>query len=100
MSGIRGVEVMETTRARVLATGHATSLFLVVSYPACVAWDLLFPQYAMFEAWRALLPGFSWSLGGFLAGLAGSYLYGWWFALLWVPLHAHFLRRALDAGGA
>lgn len=84
---------METLRARILAAGHATSLFLVVSYLACVGWDLLFPQQAMFEAWRALLPGFSWSWGGFLAGLAGSYLYGWWFALVWVPLHAHFLRR-------
>ncbi len=77
-------------KRRVLAVGHATSLFLVVSYVVCVLWDLAFPQYAMFEAWRRLLPGFEWSWTGFVLGLADSYLYGWWFALVWVPLYARF----------
>lgn len=43
-----------------LAVGHATSLFLAVTFTVCVAFDLLFPEHAMFEAWRKLLPGFEW----------------------------------------
>jgi hypothetical protein len=50
-----------------LAIGHATSLFLAVTFALCVAFDLLFPQHAMFEVWRRLLPGFEWlSWGSFV----------------------------------
>jgi hypothetical protein len=42
------------------AFGHATSLFLAISFVVCVGFDLLFPAHAMYQAWRALLPGFTW----------------------------------------
>lgn len=79
-----------------LAVGHATSLFLAVSFALCVVFDLLFPEHAMFEAWRMLLPGFEWlSWGSFFLGLVESYGYGWYFALIWVPLYNFVtLRRA------
>ena len=70
------------------AVGHATSLFLAITYVLCVGFDLVFPEHAMFEAWRKLLPGFEWlNWKGFLIGLAESYGYGWYFALIWVPLY-------------
>lgn len=74
------------------AVGHATSLFLVITFALCVAFDLAFPQHAMYEAWRKLLPGFEWiSWSSFVLGLVESYGYGWYFALILVPLYNVFL---------
>lgn len=76
------------------AVGHATSLFLAVTFAVCVVFDLMFPEHAMFEAWRRLLPGFEWlSWGSFFLGLVESYGYGWYFALIWVPLYNYFSNR-------
>ena len=76
------------------AWGHATSLFLAVTFLLCVGFDLAFPEHAMYRAWAPLLPGFEWlTLKGFLYGLAGSYLYGWYVAAIWVPIHNYFVAR-------
>lgn len=76
------------------AVGHATSLFLAISFTLCVAFDLLFPEHAMYESWRRLLPGFEWlSWQSFMLGFIESYGYGWFFALIWVPLYNFFTRR-------
>lgn len=76
------------------AVGHATSVFLALTYVLCVGFDLVFPEHAMFEVWRKLLPGFEWlSWKGFLIGLVESYGYGWYFALIWVPLYNVFASR-------
>jgi uncharacterized protein DUF5676 len=74
--------------------GHATSLFLAITFTVCVIFDLFFPAHAMYQAWRALLPGFTWiSWPGFFVGFAESYGYGWFFALIWVPLYNVFALR-------
>ena len=80
------------------AVGYATSLFLAITFVLCVAFDLAFPHHAMYETWRKLLPGFEWiSWSSFIKGLVESFGYGWYFALIWVPLHNYFLRME-DAG--
>ena len=77
------------------AFGHASSLFISISFLLCVGFDLLFPQQAMYEVWLKLLPGFEWlTLKGFFLGLFGSYLYGWFITLIWVPLYNFFGSRA------
>lgn len=82
------------TRLSLVAIGHATSLFLVISYSLCVAFDLVFPEHAMYEAWQKLLPGFEWiSWKSFFIGLVETYGYGWYFALIWVPLYNVFTAR-------
>jgi hypothetical protein len=78
------------------AFGHATSLFLAITFVLCVGFDLVFPQMAMYRSWQALLPGFTWiSWSSFLLGLVESYGYGWYVALIWVPLY-----NVLSARGA
>ena len=82
------------------AAGHATSLLLAITYSLCVLFDLVLPAHAMYRAWVALLPGFEWlTWKSFLLGLVESYGYGWFFALVWVPLYNVFLlgarRRAI-----
>ena len=76
------------TRISLIAVGHATSLFLAITFAICVGFDLLFPEHAMYQAWQKLLPGFEWlSWESFVLGLVESYGYGWYFALIWVPLY-------------
>lgn len=76
------------------AVGHATSVFLAVTFTLCVLFDLMLPAHAMYRTWQALLPGFEWiSWGSFLLGLVESYGYGWYFALIWVPVYNVALGR-------
>ena len=81
------------------AFGHASSLFLAITFAVCVAFDLLFPSHAMYQAWQKLLPGFEWiSWKSFLLGLIESYGYGWYFTFIWVPLYNVFAARASRRG--
>lgn len=83
-----------SARLPLAAVGHATSIFLVISYSLCVAFDLIFPEHAMYQAWQKLLPGFEWiSWKSFVIGLIETYGYGWYFALIWVPLYNAFTAR-------
>lgn len=67
--------------------GQALGLFLALLYGLCVAWDGLFPGWAMRSVWAAALPGFDWfSVGDFVLGLVEAYVYGWIFAALFVPI--------------
>lgn len=78
-------------KVSLVAFGHASSLFLAITFILCVVFDLLFPEHAMYEAWRKLLPGFHWlSWKSFLLGLVESYGYGWYVTLVWVPLYNVF----------
>jgi len=80
------------------AVGHATSLFLAISFTLCVIFDLIFPQHQMYPAWQKLLPGFEWiSLGSYVLGLVESYAYGWYVALIWVPLYNVIVSRSRTA---
>lgn len=81
-----------STGISIKAAGHATSLFLVIAYSLCILFDLMFPSQAMYSAWVKLLPGFEWlTLKSFLLGLVESYGFGWFIALIWVPLYNVFL---------
>ncbi|MFQ5692369.1 MAG: DUF5676 family membrane protein [Nitrospinota bacterium] len=69
--------------------GTSVGLFLAVSYVLCVVTDLSWPgTFQMYRVWSPLLPGFTWlTWGSFFLGLIESFLYGWYFALVFVPLY-------------
>lgn len=81
---------------RIVPVGHALSLFLVISYVLCVGFGLLVPErFHMHPAWAPMLPGFEWlTWRGFIFGLIGAYVYGWYIAVVFVPLYRLFARRA------
>lgn len=81
---------------KIAPVGHAISLFLVISYLLCVAFGLLAPENMhMHKAWAPLLPGFEWlTLRGFIFGLISAYFYGWYVAVVFVPLYRFFRHRA------
>jgi len=84
-----------TTPLRISTLGNSLSVLLVISYLLCVGFGLLAPDdMRMYEAWAPLLPGFEWlTWTGFLIGLVEAYLYGWYLAVLFVPLYRWFSRN-------
>lgn len=78
----------------------AMGCFLAISYVFCVTYDLVFEQ-RMYEAWRALIPGFTWLTWlSFFRGLVASFAYGLYFGLVFTPLYNYFSSRSLQAAGA
>ena len=75
--------------------GNSLSVLLVISYLLCVGFGLLAPEsMRMYEGWAPLLPGFEWlTWTGFLIGLVETWLYGWYIAVLFVPLYRWFSRN-------
>jgi len=85
----------EPLRAVITRWGWTLSVFLLVTFLVCVAFGLLLPaQFHMHQAWEPLLPGFEWlTWPGFFAGAIGSFLYGWYIALVGVPLYRFFSKN-------
>jgi len=83
-----------THALRIGPLGNSLSLLLLISYLLCVGFGLLAPeQMRMYEAWAPLLPGFEWlTWSGFLIGLVEAYLYGWYLAIVFVPLYRWFVK--------
>ena len=80
---------------RLIPTGHALSIFLAITFTLCIAWGLVAPpSLHMHGAWEQLLPGFEFiSVSSFFLGLIESYVYGWYIALVFVPLYRLFNRQ-------
>ncbi|WP_420402421.1 DUF5676 family membrane protein [Nisaea sp.] len=78
----------------IIVLGWALSLFLAITFLVCVIFDLLFPNFAMYESWAGLLPGFVWlTPAGFAIGLFESFLYGWYIALVFGPIYNALIAR-------
>ena len=79
----------------ILAFGSSLSLFFAISYVLCVVGYLVFPGLPINHAALAIfLPGFellTW--GTFFLGLVESLFYGWYVALIFVPLYNVFVSR-------
>ncbi len=74
---------------KIRSVGNALSLFFVITFIICIGWGLLTPPTLhMHGAWEGFLPGFEFLTPlGFGLGLIESYLYGWYIALVFVPLY-------------
>ena len=83
-----------TIGSQIIRWGWTLSVFILLSFLVCVAFGLLMPgRIHMHQAWAPLLPGFDWlTWPGFIAGAVGGFLYGWYIAVLIVPLFRFFGR--------
>ncbi len=78
----------------VWSLGMSLGVFFSLTFTLCVLFDLWLPQFAMNPAWVALLPGFVWiSWSSFALGLVETFAYGWYVALIFVPLYHFFSSR-------
>ncbi len=79
----------------VFAFGMGLGLFLAISYVVCLLGYLVLPGLPIaHSALSIFLPGFtllSWS--SFFLGLAESFGYGWYVALVFAPLYNFFAIR-------
>lgn len=69
-------------------------VFGAITFTLCIAWDLVFPEYAMTRLWEVLLPGFkgiSWN--SYFLGLTEVILYAVYTALVFVPTFNFFRAR-------
>ena len=81
-------------RLRLMPVGMSLGLLLAISYVLCVALGLIWWDAGLHQPWLQFLPGFTWlSPGTFLLGLVESFAYGWYFALVFVPLFNFFNAR-------
>lgn len=79
----------------ILALGLSLGVFFAITYTLCILFYLWFPDQVFNHAVLSLLlPGFkllSWS--SFFLGLVESFAYGWYIALVFVPLYNFFASR-------
>lgn len=83
----------------VAALGMSLGLFFSLTFVLCVLFDLWLPAFAMYPVWVPLLPGFVWiSWSSFFLGLAETFAYGWYVALIFAPLYNFFATRSTSTG--
>lgn len=72
-----------------------TTVFVAIAYLVCVAFQPIFPSWAMYttDMWYSTFPGFSWTPGGVLLGLIEAALYGLFGSALFVGLYNLFADR-------
>jgi hypothetical protein len=91
--------VQATPQIPVISLGMSLGLFLAITFTLCVGFDLVVPGQAMYGSWLSLLPGFTWlSWPSFFLGLAESFAYGWYGALVFGPLYNFFAARSALGG--
>jgi hypothetical protein len=79
----------------IVVVGFSLSLFLVISYVICLIGYLVFPGLPIAHAALSIfLPGFKlldWQ--SFFLGLVESFAWGWYVAVILVPLYNFFAKR-------
>lgn len=76
-------------------------IFLSISYILCVIYGLIVPEklHRMKDFLEAVLPAFEWlTFGGFILGLAESFLYGAYIGIVFVPIYNNLLNSRLGIG--
>lgn len=77
-----------THHLSVVVVGQATSLFLVITFLLCVFLAIVTSRPEFHDVWFKMLPGvapLTWASG--LLGVVETAIYGWYIALVFVPLY-------------
>jgi hypothetical protein len=84
-----------TARLAILPVGLSLSSFLVITYLLCIVFGLILPNDARHQFLETVLPGFTWlTWMSLFIGLFWSFVYGWYTALVFVPLYNFFAGRS------
>ena len=82
--------------ADIYALGMSLGLFLAITFSICVGFGLAFPNVTMYQSWLPLLPWVNWmDIPSFFLGLIETFAYGWYIALVFVPIFNFFQNRRL-----
>jgi len=81
-------------RLAVVPLGLSLASFFVISYVLCVLFGVLVSERGIHQLFAQLLPGFTWiTWPSFLLGLLWSFVFGWYFAVVFAPLFNFFAAR-------
>jgi len=81
-------------RIAIRALGLSLSIFLVLTFVLCVLLGLVWPDWGLHQPWLQFFPGFTWfTWPSFFLGLAESFAYGWYAAVIIAPLYNLFAAR-------
>jgi len=76
------------TKLSIKTLGFSLAIFLSITFSLCVLFGLAIQGSDMHEFLEVLLPGFTWiSLRSFVYGLLLSSIYGFYVALVFVPVY-------------
>ena len=85
---------MGTSRIAIVSLGLTLGFFLVITYVLCVIYGLLGFQQGMHQLLFQIIPGFTWiTWPSFFLGLLWSLIFGWYIAVVFVPLFNFFAAR-------
>jgi hypothetical protein len=93
---------MQTLSIR--ATIYALTALAAIAYAVCALFRQFFATWPMYNValWQAFFPGFSWTLGGVLIGLAWAVAYagiaGWLFASIYNFFAKRQISTTQDSG--
>jgi hypothetical protein len=94
MSTTRHDTQVLTHQLQIRVVGTAMSLFLVCSFLFCIALGSVSTRADLHNAWFTLLPGVTWlSWRSVAVGIVETIAYGWFIAVVYVPLYNWALRR-------
>ncbi|WP_054007417.1 DUF5676 family membrane protein [Cypionkella psychrotolerans] len=78
----------------IVPLGFTLSVFFAVSFILCLLAALVLPTQGMRMVFDAVFPGFVWlTAKGVVLGLFWAAFYGWYIAVLFVPIRNYFFRR-------
>lgn len=78
----------------IVPVGCTLSVFFAVSFILCLLAALVLPAQGMQMAFEAVFPGFVWlTAASVVLGLFWTAFYGWYIAVLFVPIRNYFFRR-------
>lgn len=87
-----------SARLSIAVVGNAMSFFLVISFLLCIAAALVFNRPPMHEPWLSLTPGvLPLSFTSALLGVVETFVYGWFVALVLLPVYNLFVTRRTAA---
>lgn len=80
---------------RLYPVGMSLALSFAIFFALCIALGAVVSDFGMHKPWLQFFPGFEWlTAKGFIIGLAESFAYGWFAALVFVPLYNLFSARS------
>lgn len=81
-------------RFSIVPLGLSLGTFFVITYVICVLFGIFVSDRGMHQSLAQLLPGFTWiTWPSFFVGLFWSFIYGWYVAVVFVPLFNFFSAR-------
>jgi hypothetical protein len=85
---------VDSRRLSITSVGMSLGLFFSITYVLCVLYGLAVTDIGMHQLLAMVIPAFTWlTWGSFVWGLVVTFIFGWYVAIVFVPLYRFFAVR-------